>query len=127
MKTMNKAAAKVLDELTAGLGVGEARKIDNARGTFMAVSVERLTETTFSVSHYYEQNGDLVPDPDMEFWRGPDGAWYPVAIQHSSGHYLRAIEFSETDKPSGFRPRALTDLASFAATWMKNIRAQQSL
>lgn len=38
----------------------------------MAVSVDHLYDcesgSIFSVSHYYEQNGDLVPDADMTFY-----------------------------------------------------------
>ena len=43
-----------------------------------------------TVSKYFERNGDLIPDPDMEFLIGFDGEWYPVALQTSTGHYFQA-------------------------------------
>src|SRR5258708_7470587 len=86
MKAINKAAKRILDRLTEGLSTaGQSRKVDNAPGAFMAVHVERLSDTeagaVFSIAHYYEQHGDLVPDPDMTFIRALDGEWYPLTIQ----------------------------------------------
>lgn len=43
-----------------------------------------------TVSKYFEKDGDLIPDPDMEFLIGYDGEWYPVALQTSTGHYFQA-------------------------------------
>mgnify|MGYP001558193766 CR=1 FL=1 len=125
MKPINKAAQRIFDQLTAGLQPGQDRKLDNAPGAYMALHVERLTATTYSLAHYYEQCGDLVPDPDMEFWRAETGAVFPIAIQHATGYYSRAIEFDADGKPAGIRPRTLRELCSFAAMWLKNIKAQQ--
>ena len=33
----------------------------------MYVSVEMLERSKYSIAHYWEQNGDLMRDPDMEF------------------------------------------------------------
>ena len=33
---------------------------------FMDLHFEKSGENTFAMAHYFEQNGDLVPDPDME-------------------------------------------------------------
>lgn len=58
MKTLGKAASRVLDQLVFGLAcVGDAKKIDNSTG-FMAVHVERVSNAQYSVAHYYEQNGE---------------------------------------------------------------------
>lgn len=43
-----------------------------------------------TVSKYFEKEGDLIPDPDMEFLVGFDGEWYPVSLQTSTGHYFQA-------------------------------------
>ena len=37
-----------------------------------------------SVAHYYEQNGDLVPDPDVELHYP---TWVPTAITQAFGGY----------------------------------------
>lgn len=129
MKTLSKTAAKTFLKLVEGLKSGESKKIDNTEGVFMPVSVERLTETRYSVTHYFKQGGDLIPDPDMEFLvypHAPDQI-VPIAIQHSTGHYVRAYELNEKDIPERWDPRQARELASFANMWMKNIKDQQGL
>jgi hypothetical protein len=124
---VNKRAARVLDVLTANLKVGEFRRFDLSNGTFMPVTVERLTTFRFSVTHYYKQNGDLVPDPDMEFLKGTAGdqsVWTPVSIQHATGHFACALEL-DGDVPVRYRPRILRELVNFSHTWMRNIIDQQ--
>jgi len=129
MKPLNKQTASVLDTLTLGLvepgaDGASSRRVDNMPGTFMRVCVERIGASQYSVAHYYEQNGDLVQDPDMVFYKGPDGAWYPVSCQQAVGLYTVALEF-EGETISGVRPTAYRDLSSFAAMWMRNIKQQQ--
>jgi len=38
----------------------------------------------FSIAHSYEQNGDLLKDPDMVFIRGQDGEYYPIELQEDN-------------------------------------------
>lgn len=127
MKPISKAAQKFLDTLVAGLEPGSSKKIDNAPGEYMALCVERLTEDRFSLAHYFEQNGDLVPDPDMELWRAPNGRVYPVNITQSFGGFRRVLTFGDDGKPASFSPRGQRELASFAALWFRNIKLQQRL
>jgi hypothetical protein len=126
MKTLSKGATRIMDKLTQGLEVGSGRKIDNAKGTFMAVSVNRLGDRFFSVTHYFKQNGDLVPDPDMVFWQGVgERPWVPVSYQDQRT-YSEAVTFRD-DQPVGMKPALQADLTNFANTWMGNIRDQQGL
>lgn len=131
MKPTNKNAQKVIETLTRDLSdENTARKVDNSTA-FMAVSVDRLFEceagTVFAIAHNFEQNGDLVPDPDVEILISKvDGRVYPLAIQHSSGHYSR-VAWIEGGKISKFAPRAQRDLATFVGSWMKNIKRQQGI
>ena len=122
MKPLAKNAGDVLDALTAGLEIGAARKIDN--GSYMAVHVDRLGQATFSVAHYFKQNGDLVCDPDGVFLKTAAG-WLPVTLQLATGHYTVAVELDVNDKPTGWRPRQYRELHSFATMWLRNIREQQ--
>lgn len=126
MKNLNQKAARVLNQLVAGLdGIGDARKIDNARGTFMAVSVDRVGFDTFSVAHYFTQNGDAMADPDVVFYRGRDGGWYPTEVTMSAtGYYRRCVEF-EGGLPVRYNRAAQRDLAMFCNEWMLNIKDQQ--
>lgn len=131
MKCIGKAAAAVLDTLTHGLDVGDHRKIDNCGGAFMAVCVQHIVQTElgplFSIAHYYEQNGDLMRDPEMVFLKA-NGKYYPVSFQQDGGlgFYQEAIEI-EGCKVLRYHPPLLDEQASFAAMWMNNIREQQRL
>jgi hypothetical protein len=124
MRTLSRAAGEVLDAVSQDLEVGAGRKIDNSGGTYMAVHVDRLGPSTVSLAHYYEQNGDLVCDPDGVFVR-TDAGWLPVALQLCTGHCVRAIELGEDDRPVGVRPRALRELIEFTSMWLRNISDQQ--
>ena len=132
MKAINKTAKKVMDKLTESIkGAKMETKIDNTNGTFMAVHVERVGRCdmgpVFSIAHYYEQEGDKMRDPDMEFIKGEDGEYYPTSFWQDSPLVRDdAVEW-EDSKVSGIRPKLQAKLATFANMWMKNIKEQQGL
>ncbi|HEY3256290.1 MAG TPA: hypothetical protein VGJ91_20165 [Polyangiaceae bacterium] len=129
IQPVNQPAKKVLDVLTAELEPGQSRKITNSTA-FMPVSVECLYGVRdgmlFSVTHYYEQNGDLVPDPDVTIWRDKEGNYWPCSIQHANGHCSKPLEL-EGPGEILHNPRAYRALRSFVQLWMRNIKAQQGL
>ena len=124
MKTTHKTTAATLEILTAGLAVGEARKLDNAPGCYMAAHVERISPKCFSIAHYYTQNGDAIADPDLVVWRASTGAFVPVSLQQNIGRMSVALRL-ENDEPVAFAPRLGRELASFANMMIKNIKSQQ--
>ena len=129
MHAINQRAAKVLAQLVAGLRLGDrtsARTIGGPRGgAIMPVSVECIGADLFSVAHYYEQNGDLMADPEMVFWRR-GAAFYPVHFQQDNlGIYRECLWFDDAGGPARVAPKEQRDQAAFAGTWMRNIRAQQ--
>src|ERR1700690_4298886 len=87
MKAVIKSSKRILDKLTESLEPSTSRELDNSPGVFMPVCVEHLYDcelgSIFSVTHYYEQNGDLVPDPDMAFLRDRNGEWYLMTFQNA--------------------------------------------
>jgi len=91
-------------------------------GSYMPLSIEKYG-TQVTVTHYFKQNGDLVPDPDMEFQIACDGAWYPVAIQHSTGHYSRCTVEDENGNTQ-INTRERLDQKRFADMWARNLIAQ---
>ena len=120
-------ATVVLDELTEGLGIGGSRKVDRGTG-FMPVHIECLHRTPigllYAVAHYYESNGDLVPDPDVTVARTA-GGWSLVSLQNSLA-YRVAVHF-HADGTVEVDEREQRDLCEFVETWMGNVREQQGL
>src|SRR4051794_36862311 len=99
LRQVSRAARGVLETLVEGLDeLGASKRVDKAKGAFMAVCVERVEHTShgpiFSVAHYFEQNGDLVPDPDVTFLRGATGDFYPLTYQDALA-YRRSAELGE--------------------------------
>ena len=124
-------AETVMDTLTAGMSVSDHKKLDNAEGTFMAVHVVCIGRCNlgpvFSLAHYYEQQGDLMRDPEMLFIQAEDGGYYPVEIWQDAvnSHYVgvliedgNAVSIDETEQ---------ADMTVFAEVWLKNIKQQQRL
>lgn len=128
-KTTNETAYDKLVDLThafKGLQTdGDAVKIQS--GGFMDLSINRLYTVNggfvVSLTHYFEQNGDLVPDPDLEIFvsDATRTAW-AMAIQHSTGHYVRAMKFENGRTLRN--PRTQKDLQSFLGQWLRNLKAQ---
>lgn len=133
MKTLNKSASRTFAKLLQGLQLpGDARKIDTANGSFMPVSVDFLANEGgtrfYSVAHYYERNGDLCPDPDVQFAVIGSGAGelvIPFSITQTFGHRDH-VRF-DGGRPTTYNPGGQADLTSFCNMWLKNIRAQQHL
>lgn len=136
MESLNKSASATFAKLIDGLvHVGDARTINNSTA-FMAVHVEIIGLPDFgyrpregswivSVAHYYEQNGDLVCDPDVTFMRTPEGTVFPMTFEQGGVTYQVAAKFE--DHQLKFNKKAQKDLVLFCNDWMGNIAEQQNL
>lgn len=93
-------------------------KIENKPYLDLCIEKHR---TQVTVTHYVEQNGDLIPDPDMEF-EILNGEWSPVALQLAIGTYYRAAEYREGKR--FINPRQLREQRQFANMWAQNLLAQ---
>lgn len=129
MKPVSQKARKVLEALIEGLeNPGDERKIDNSPGTFMHVYVQCYAPNVFVVAHTYVQEGDLMDDPSMMFWRNEDGDFYPFTFtQHNVGQHQESVQFDDKGRPHRIAPRMQAEHAKFANFWLNNIRAQQKL
>jgi len=72
-----------------------------------------------SVAHYFEQNGDLVADPDVELHYP---SWVPTAITQAYFGYRQ--KFIERDGKTFVDPRFHREVSSFLVMWAGNIKAQ---
>lgn len=66
-KSLKQSNYSKLDKLTGGIKKFLKKKMHKkiTSGGYMPLTVEVLTPESISMTHYYEMNGDLVPDPDM--------------------------------------------------------------
>jgi len=88
---------------------------------FMDLVIEKIWANRISLSHYYEQNGDLMSDPDME-----------IIVDHKN-ETLRAATFQQDNMgiyQSAYREDELVDedlameLNGFLKQWLQNIQVQ---
>ena len=94
---------------------------------YMDLVIENLYYTDFegnpvySMSHYGEQNGDLMCDPDMTFSiNDKTGSIRPMSFQNDyMGLYQRV--FKTQNGKTLYNPRLLADLDSFLWQWWQNI------
>ena len=98
----------------------------------MYLSFEKLDfvgrpATVYSMSHYFEQEGDLVPDPDMTFIAPKDKpeSFYPATFQNMLS-YTEALYKNDKDVWV-INNSKQADITYFANTWLKNIKYQQGL
>lgn len=139
MKSLNKTASRIFAKLITQMGQADYLKLDRGGSAIMPLSIEKLvpevdfagtTATIYSLSHYFEQNGDLVPDPDMTFAVidqkkvSKNLLIIPLTFQNSI-YYTEAI-FLKADSWQ-IHPKQQADLADFANNWLKNIQWQQDL
>jgi len=131
MKHINKTARKVLDHLVELAKETGHYKLDRGGAAIMAVVVERVGECDwgklYSVAHYYEQNGDLMADPEMVFIQAHDGNYYPISFSQASLAIYQESIVIEGFKVVGVRAKQQKDHAVFAGQWMKNIGQQQEV
>ena len=85
---------------------------------YQRLVIERHGEL-ISVAPYFEQNGDLVPDPDVELHYP---TWTPTAITQAIGY--RREKFIERDGRTLVDTRFDREVSSFLSMWARNIHAQ---
>jgi hypothetical protein len=88
--------------------------------------VEKIGRHLVSVAHYYEQNGDLVADPDVVFFTGY-GEWVPVEITlpPPGGYRVYAAVSPDGAEISHVDFHGQAELASFVeGLWAHNLEAQ---
>jgi hypothetical protein len=131
-----KNVQKIID-LAGGLESGKGLYIEN--GAYQPLHIERMPSAgphghpAFSVGHYYEANGDLVPDLEIRFEvvERPDADkkivkyWYPYQItQGPMGVHREVYTYDADRKPVGIRLLARREIESLARLWDRNIKDQ---
>ena len=99
---------------------------------FMLLSIEYIGTggprglPLVSVMHFYEQHGDLMRDPDMEFEIDDQGVWHPISYrQDSLGGMMQEAVFQDPDTGKVLiRPKLVRELKTFMRTWSRNLDEQ---
>lgn len=96
---------------------------------FMPLVVEKLYDdkdgrTVYSMTHYGEQNGDLMADPDMML--KVDHAAQTVEPLTFQNDYLGIFQevYIERNGQRLYSPRLRSQLDDFLRQWLKNIEMQ---
>ncbi len=77
--------------------------------------INRLSDDTLSIAHTYEQNGDLMYDPEMVFLIDEENqALKPLEYRQDNLGMYQVVGENISDR----------ELSSFAVEWFKNIRSQ---
>ena len=131
MKTLNKQSTQTMNKMVSMMEDGYI-KIDNTGGSFMPVSVEQIFENEkfriYSVAHYYEQNGDLMADPEMCFLMDKkSGSYLPSYFKQDNIGMEQESIIIENGVIKGYSPKMQADHVAFANMWLRNIKDQQNL
>jgi hypothetical protein len=120
---------KAIIETLGGLNSLERNPISLRVPSFMPLSVEIIGRgprggVLLSVMHWFEQNGDLMRDPDVEIEIMPDsGEWLPVSYrQDSLGIFQEAV--AVVDGEVRVNAKLVRDLRSFLVSWDRNVGDQ---
>lgn len=91
--------------------------------TYQPLVIERHGEL-ISVAHYYEQNGDLMADPEVTFVVARNNYVFPISFRQDNLGIDRVYVRWEDGKIY-WNLEMQNDLASFCDEWMENIKQQQ--
>lgn len=86
--------------------------------------IEKIEKHLVSVAHYFEQNGDLMADPEIVFFTGY-GEWVPVECTQVIGGYHRYAELSPDGKDIvRANLTGQQGVAALAKMWATNLKVQ---
>jgi hypothetical protein len=98
-------------------------------GGFMPLCIEHIGTgprglPLISVAMYFEQNGDMMRDPDLVMeWDVPAGKWLQVSFRNDAvGVWHEAVEWDGTKLIE--HAALVADLNEFAASWSNDLRCQ---
>ena len=130
---MNDIHARIYRHLITALGQNnaptlwpDAWKLEKEPYQSLHVDVlERTTDhVTIALAHYYEQNGDLVPDPDMEVRLYPKhGIAEALTFQNA---YIYQEVYTEKDGKRFVHLEAKRQLNAFLLEWSRNLKTRFS-
>jgi hypothetical protein len=127
MTRVNNQSKQVIDKLWELSENNNGYYKLNNDPTFMSLTVEILESSVISLCHYGEQNGDLMRDPEMLFWKDNNGDYFPyyfrndyMGIEIFTGEIIDGILVITDIKNQN-------DQSKFSNRWLLNIKYQQNI
>lgn len=96
---------------------------------YMPLSVDRLICQTegrekFALAHNYEQNGDLMADPDMEVWvNHRTGIAEALTYQQDNEGVFQTV-YEQVGSKTYVNKQAKEELNAFLLRWLRNLKKQ---
>ena len=87
---------------------------------FMPLTIEQVGDNFIAISHYYEQNGDAMADPDMEFAYDNDRK----TLQARTYQQDALQRYDEVYGDDGYNEELEEELNLFAHEWFQTIEKQ---
>lgn len=112
----------MLKELAGDILDGTVEYVKFSAGDgFDKLTIEKIGPNRIAMGHYFELNGDLMADPDMEFEIDyKNETMSALSFQNDSMQYYQHVELE-----NGNINRSLqNELNDFTKTWLKNIKEQ---
>lgn len=117
-----KSLYNALAELAPDIVFGQMQSITLTAGSHdTGLIIERLDDTHVSIAHYFEQNGDLVSDPETEFVINQEKkTLVPVAYTNDlQGKVLEVMDaYGDVDQ------QVLEELIDYCLQWFENLRGK---
>ena len=95
-------------------------KTFEAGAGFMPLTIEQVGDNFIVISHYYEQNGDAMADPDMEFAYDNDRK----TLQARTYQQDALQRYDEVYGDDGYNEELEEELNLFAHEWFQTIEKQ---
>ena len=95
-------------------------KTFEAGAGFMPLTIEQVGDNFIAISHYYEQNGDAMADPDMEFAYDNDRK----TLQARTYQQDALQRYDEVHGDDGYNEELEEELNLFAHEWFQTIEKQ---
>ncbi len=95
-------------------------KTFEAGAGFMPLTIEQVGDNFIAISHYYEQNGDAMADPDMEFAYDNDRK----TLQARTYQQDALQRYDEVYGDDGYNEELEEELNLFAHEWFQTIEKQ---
>ena len=95
-------------------------KTFEAGAGFMPLTIEQVGDNFIAISHYYEQNGDAMADPDMEFAYDNDRK----TLQARTYQQDALQRYDEVYGDDGYDEQLEEELNLFAHEWFQTIEKQ---